>query len=336
MQDTNKLFEDIAESLPQIVWTALPDGTVTYYNQRWREFTGFPQSEGLGSGWKVVLHPEDEERTIKAWHRSVETGEPYEIEHRVITNGGKYKWVLSKGLPVRNEKGEITRWYGSATDISKLKETEDELRITTEKNKLLMKEIVHRTKNTLQLVDSLINLQISHHNNEISEILKNTQSRIRSIAILHQKLNESNSIDQIDTRIYFEELISIILRIFSHNKEQITININVDSIKVPVNFAVNLGLITNELITNALKYAFPDGRKGNVDLSLSRGDTGELRLEIRDNGIGIQNDSGRSNSLGLQIVYSLVDQNKGKILQNSSSGTYYLINFPPENYNGID
>jgi PAS domain S-box-containing protein len=332
MQDSDKIFEDIAESLPQIVWTASPDGTVTYYNQRWREFTGFPQTEGLGSGWKVALHPEDEARTIEAWRHSVETGEPYEIEHRVSTFGGGYKWVLSKGVPVRDENGKIVKWYGSATDIHKLKETEDKLKVAREKNELLMREVVHRTKNALQLVESLISLQVNKYDNETADVLKKTQSRIRSIALLHQKLNESSNIDLISIRPYFEDLVSLISGIYSEDSKSITFNLHVDDVEIHVDMAVSFGLMINELITNSIKYAFPHHEEGNVKLVLKKDDSSpRIILEYHDNGIGIEDISGANYSLGLQIVYSIVEQHGGIISLNNEKGTHYSFSFPVKN-----
>jgi PAS domain S-box-containing protein len=329
MPDNDKIFEDIAEFLPQIVWTASPNGTVTYYNQRWREFTGYLQSDGLGTGWKAAVHPDDEARTVDAWRHSVETGEHYEIEHRVVTFGGTYKWVLSKGIPVKNEQGEIIKWYGSATDINKLKETEEKLKISTEKNKLLMREVVHRTKNALQSVESLVSLQMNQYGDDIADILRNTQSRIKSIALLHQKLNESNSIDYVNIRSYLEELVLIITRIFNDKSKSVAINSQIDPVDIPVNHAVNLGLITNELVTNSIKHAYPDDRIGLIDIALvNNTETEILILEIKDNGIGIKNSSIETNSLGLKIVYSLVEQNKGTITVKNENGTHYLISFP--------
>ena len=123
-------FRELADAMPQLVWTARPDGVVDYYNQRYVEFAGIrPMSQNPGSSgerweWESVVHPDDARATVEAWRRAVVTGEPFEIEHRVRRADGVYRWYLSRGVPVRDATGNITRWYGTATDIHATKEAE--------------------------------------------------------------------------------------------------------------------------------------------------------------------------------------------------------------------
>ncbi|HML24642.1 MAG TPA: PAS domain-containing protein [Aggregatilinea sp.] len=112
-----QLFRELAESLPQLVWRALPDGTVDYYNRRYAEFAGLEKQEDGTWQWRAVLHPDDEQPTAEAWQRAVATGQPYEIEHRALRAGGEYRWQLSRAFPVRDDQGNVVRWYGTATDI---------------------------------------------------------------------------------------------------------------------------------------------------------------------------------------------------------------------------
>lgn len=115
--DHDEPIRRLADAMPQLVWTARPDGTVDYYNERYREFAGITLKPDGRWEWAPVLHEDDVQSTIKAWQHAVETGDIYEIEHRVQMSDGRYRWYLSRGVPVRNEGGEITRWYGTATDI---------------------------------------------------------------------------------------------------------------------------------------------------------------------------------------------------------------------------
>ena len=122
-------FRQLADSMPQLVWTALPDGTVDYYNQRYREYQGIvPATAAEGWQWSPVLHPDDLQRTEAAWQHALATGETYEVEHRVYRADGSLRWVLSRGLPVRDDDGRVIRWYGTATDIHDQKMAEDALR----------------------------------------------------------------------------------------------------------------------------------------------------------------------------------------------------------------
>jgi PAS domain S-box-containing protein len=128
LRESEERFRIMAEALPQIVWTAGPDGTVDFYNERWREFTGTPGEAGVGDGWRMIVHEEHEAATVEAWQRAVRTGEPYDVEHLVRRADGEYRWLLSRGVPLRDKGGNVVRWFGTATDIHEQKLAEAELR----------------------------------------------------------------------------------------------------------------------------------------------------------------------------------------------------------------
>ena len=136
-------FRALANSMPQLVWTADPDGSVDYYNERYREFAGIsPQPDGSWQ-WAAVVHPDDLARTADAWRHAVASGEQYAVEHRVQRADGSYRWYLSRGEPVRDEAGRIAKWYGTATDIHELRITQQALR---ELNDTLERRISERTR----------------------------------------------------------------------------------------------------------------------------------------------------------------------------------------------
>ncbi len=122
-------FHGIADSIDQLIWTTLPDGYHDYFNRRWYEYTGMPEGSTDGEEWNGMFHPEDQERAWAVWRHCLTTGEPYHIEYRLRHRSGAYRWVLGRAQPVRNERGEIVRWYGTCTDIHDLKIAEERLRI---------------------------------------------------------------------------------------------------------------------------------------------------------------------------------------------------------------
>ncbi len=119
-------FRQLANSMPQLVWTATPDGRVDYYNRQREEFSGFLQANGGHWVWAPVLYPDDLEPTQRCWEEALRTGNTYQIAHRVMRIDGSFRWYLSRATPVRNSKGEIVKWYGTATDIDDLKKVEAE------------------------------------------------------------------------------------------------------------------------------------------------------------------------------------------------------------------
>jgi PAS domain S-box-containing protein len=128
LRDGERQFRELADSMPQIVWAANPDGHFDYYNQRWYEFTGRPVGISGDGSWTDVVHPDDQGRCLERWHSATQTGDPYEIEYRLRKRTGTYHWFLRRALPVRDPAGRITRWYGTCTNIDTVKQTEEVLR----------------------------------------------------------------------------------------------------------------------------------------------------------------------------------------------------------------
>jgi len=131
-------FAVLAESLPQLVWSARPDGHHDYFNRRWHEFTGLTPEEGLGEGWAAPLHPDERPKILDLWKVALRTGEPYEGEHRLRRADGVYVWMLSRGIPIRDPSGEITRWFGTTTNIDAQKQAEKALRCLEEQYRLAL------------------------------------------------------------------------------------------------------------------------------------------------------------------------------------------------------
>lgn len=114
----------VIDTIPQQIWSGPPDGSLDFCNEQWRSYMGLTQEELHGDGWQRMLHPEDRERVLKAWSESVAKGTPYEQEERHRRADGKYRWFLSRGVPLRGSKERIVRWYGTNTDIEEQKRTD--------------------------------------------------------------------------------------------------------------------------------------------------------------------------------------------------------------------
>jgi PAS domain S-box-containing protein len=133
LRESERKFRTIADTMPQIVWSTRADGYHDYYNSRWYEFTGLTPERSMGEGWNPTLHPDDRERARQVWQHSLDTGEPYEIEYRFKAEDGRYRWFMGRALPIRNEQGEVERWFGTCTDIHDIKRAQEELRASEER-----------------------------------------------------------------------------------------------------------------------------------------------------------------------------------------------------------
>jgi PAS domain S-box-containing protein len=133
----NDAFQQLAETIPQLVWTTRPDGYHDYYNQRWYEYTGTTPTQSQGEGWQGPFHPDDMPETLRRWHHSLRTGELYETEYRCRRHDGVYRWFLGRAYPVRDDSGHIIKWFGTCTDIDDQKRAADSMRFLVEAGALL-------------------------------------------------------------------------------------------------------------------------------------------------------------------------------------------------------
>jgi two-component sensor histidine kinase/nitrate reductase gamma subunit len=212
--------------------------------------------------------------------------------------------------------------------IKDLTITQQELSLKNNQNVLLLKEIHHRVKNNLEVVSGLLALQSAKMDDPtMQEVMLASQNRVQSMGILHQKLYQSEHLAFIEMKNYFENLCINILDSYNES-DRIQVTIEMPELEFDVDTAVPLGLIVNELLTNSLKYAFPKGEKGNIELSLKNLNEDNFQLKISDNGVGKPaNEKAKGTGFGTQLVDLLTRQIDGSLIQDVSNGTMILINF---------
>ncbi|MFW5799986.1 MAG: histidine kinase dimerization/phosphoacceptor domain -containing protein, partial [Spirochaetota bacterium] len=214
----------------------------------------------------------------------------------------------------------------------KRRETEDTLKNSLQEKKILLQEIHHRVKNNLQIISSLLNLQSRNIKDEhYYTIFKESQNRIKSMALIHDMLYQSDNLAQINFYQYIKKIIRNLYSSYATENRPVEMNIQIDNVHLNVDEAIPCGLIVNELISNSLKYAFPEDKNDNkIEIALYNGSNNNYTLVISDNGIGIPDKYFRNNqsrSLGLQLVKALVKQINGNIELDNTDGTSFKINF---------
>ncbi len=196
-------------------------------------------------------------------------------------------------------------------------EADERLKVLLQEKEVLLKEVHHRVKNNLQVISSLFNIQSGHikDKEQAIRVFEESQNRIRSMAIIHEKLYKTREISKINFSEYLNDLTANIFRSYSSISSGIRVKIKADDILLNIDIAIPLGLIVNELVSNSIKYAFPDKRRGEIMIELRSDKEGSLLLVVGDNGIGLPEglDIGNAESLGLQLVNTLVRQLKGTI-----------------------
>jgi len=212
------------------------------------------------------------------------------------------------------------------------KRAEEEISASLRERETLLKEIHHRVKNNLQIVSGLLSLQAAKATEpETLEILDESQRRIKSMALIHEKLYRSSSLAEIDFGDYIKSLIDELRRMYNVADGVITITVEIENVQLGVDTAIPCALIVNELVSNSLKHAFPDGPAGEVTIALQRAN-GAHTLTVADNGVGFPADLDfrTTDSLGMQLVVTLVNQLDGTITLDRTKGTTFIITFKPE------
>ncbi len=249
-------FRTLADTMPQMVWSTLPDGYHDYYNARWYEFTGAPAGTTDGEGWNGMFHPEDQPRAWEAWRRSLATGDPYQIEYRLRHYDGTYRWVLGRALPIRGQDGRITRWFGTCTDIH-------EQKLALEEREIISQELSHRIKNIFAVIGGLIQFAARAHP-ELAPLARELRERIAALGRAHDfvRPHSQNSRPSVQQDSLHQLLAELLSPYQSRASERVTIT-GCD-IKVDDRAATPLALLFHELATNASKYGALSSEDGRV------------------------------------------------------------------------
>ncbi len=238
-------------------------------------------------------------------------------------------WHINYDRMIRWVDGHLVRLH-VATDITERRKAEEQLRTSLEEKEVLLKEIHHRVKNNLQIVSSLFYLQSEYTEDRRSlDILKESQNRVRSMAMIHEQLYQSKDIARVDFAKYIQNLASNLFSSYGIHQNVIALKINVDNIFFGVDTAIPCGLIINELVSNSLSHAFPSEKKGEIYIEVSSGKEDRITLIVRDNGIGFPQDCNflDMDSLGLRLVNTLSTQLDGEVELDRSQGTTFTITF---------
>lgn len=220
---------------------------------------------------------------------------------------------------------------GVIRDITDRIQVEEKIRNSLHEKEILLQEIHHRVKNNIQIVSSLLNLQsLSIKDDRIKDILDKSQERIRTMALVHEKLYQTDDFSSLDFKDYVMSLTSYLMQIYEGIKDRVEIDLNMKDIRFDMDKAIPCGLIINELVSNSMKYAFPEDKSGKIEISLQKNRKGEVRLAVSDNGIGLPGsfEISKIKTLGLHMVNLLVkDQLRGKLNVVRKRGSEFVITF---------
>jgi len=199
-----------------------------------------------------------------------------------------------------------------------------------QEKEVLLKEVHHRVKNNLQVISSLLSLQSSKFKDPILQLqFDDSQARIRAMALIHEQLYRSTDLARIDLSSYLHDLVRLLLQTYQRQAGQLSVEVEAEHVRLSVDLAISCGLLVNELVSNAIKHAFPDGRPGLIRVELRVVTLGICQLVVRDNGIGFPEnpEASKSTTVGLSLVRSLTRQIDGSVEHYNDSGTVFTIRF---------
>jgi PAS domain S-box-containing protein len=262
--------------------------------------------------WRVRVHPDDISGIEAARDAAIAKHEPFDLEFRGRHSSGEYRWISTKGGAIYDETGTPVRVFGVNIDITARKQAEEQIKASLAEKEVLLKEIHHRVKNNLQVISSLVSLQAdSLADDRAREALGDIGTRIRAIALVHEKFYQTDNLAQLDFADYAASLLNHLWHSHGSLAGKVRLALAMAHVVMPIEPAVTCGLILNELAGNALKHAFPNGRGGEVTVGLDHDPaTDTVCLWVRDDGVGLPEglEWRQAKSLGLRLVRILASQ----------------------------
>jgi PAS domain S-box-containing protein len=309
-------------------------GVIDSFNPAAERLFGYAAREAVGRNVKLLMPAPYREEHDDYIARYLRTGEAKVIGvGREVVGQRKDGTTFPMELAVSEMRlGGRRMFAGIVRDITERKRAEEQLQAALREKETLLREVHHRVKNNLQVIHSLLDMQSERiADPQILAMFKESQNRVKSMALIHQQLYQSKDFTSIDFASYLHNLAGDLLSLYAMNPDALTLEIQADQVLLDIHTAIPCGLIVNELVSNALKHAFPDGRGGEIRVRLRRHGR-QVTLSVCDNGVGFPAgvDFRDTPSLGLQLVHLLTDQLGGTVELRRGNGTSFVIRFAAE------
>ncbi len=327
LQKSEEMYRGLVEHMLDVVFRIDMDGTIRYCSPSILDLLGYAPEELIGKSSLKVIAAEDHPHLIKTLelHRPV-TG----FVLTMITKTGDTRTVEVNADHFLSPDGTPEGYHGILRDITEQKKMQEAIAASLQEKEIMLKEIHHRVKNNMQVISSLLSIQAKQvKDQKTQEIIREGMNRVRSIALVHEKLYLSRNLSSIDFAEYINKMTGYLFQTYNVNPHVIRVTVDVENIFFSIDRAIPISLILNELLSNALKYAFPDGKAGEIRIGIHREGDNYIFM-VADNGVGLPEgiDLVKSETLGLQLVDTLVKQIQGTLEVERTGGTVFRIRFP--------
>ena len=330
LRDRENFLQNILETEPECVKLIAPDKTLLMMNPAGLSMIEADSLEQVRGKQVSALVVKEHRSAFDKLTEEVFQGKSGMLEFGIVGLKGQHLWLETHAVPLRNEEGEINALLGITRDITKRKTAEDRLRKSLREKELLLREIHHRVKNNMVVISSLLRIQSGFLCDPRSvEIFRESQNRIGTMMRIYDKLYRSPDLTTVNFNEYISDLTTSLFDSYNLKPDRVTVELKLADAPIDIEKAIPCGLIINELISNALKYGFPDGRKGKITVSLHPLDENVVELVVCDDGIGMPDsvDIHTTNTFGVQLVSLLVKQLGGECQLKRENGTEFRISF---------
>jgi PAS domain S-box-containing protein len=323
-------LREIIDAVPNLIFIKDKESRMLLANKAVSELGGRPIAELINSNeWTKYVKPEELEQFLQSDMEVIQQHKTVVVEDQ-STNPytGRTTYFLTTKKPFIQADGTVTV-LGVSVDITEQKEVQQQLKASVHEKEVLIKEIHHRVKNNMAIISSLLTMQSYYLQDErLSDALKTSQSRIKSMALIHDQLYKSEILSKIEFGRYLKVLASNLQSSYATADKSIYVNVEAEEVFFDITTAVPCGLLVNELITNAYKHAFEGRTTGRIDVNFTQQDSVST-IQVADNGIGLPADLDLTNSasLGLTLVHELVIQIKANMKIETAHGTTFTITF---------
>lgn len=326
-----ELHRLMGEASPDVVFIVDPQGVFSYFNRKAATVIGKPPDELVGLGEEDIFPPEVARMHLAALTQVAQEDRMITLEDHFTLPNGEF-WQETRLVPMHDPAGGVSAVLGIARDISESKRAEAELKRALEEKELLLREIHHRVKNNMQVISSLLILQTEQVTNPaLRQALTVSQNRVKTMAMIHESLYRTGNLAAINLQDYLERLCGDMYLALASGGVRIAFDIQARDVLMNIDQAVPCGLIINELVTNAIKYAFEPGGRGRIIIQAGLTGPDRLRIRVADDGRGLPPDFDleRHAGLGLNLVQGLAErQLKGSFRLGGGPGVQAVVSIP--------
>ncbi len=341
LKSTEQRFRLFIESIREYaIYMVDGGGTVISWNSGAERIFGHSEEAALGASIRSIFSPDSGKEKANVFERLVQTAQSYgyaEEELSLLRNNGTSFWSTVLVTPVYDVEPGLQGFAVITQDITERKQARNqllhaaqELRASLREKEILLQEVHHRVKNNLQVILSLVSLQLRPIEDPVCrEALQAFHARVQAIALVHAMLYQSKDYANVPFSEYARILVRNIFSTAGTDPGRVSLDLAIDDVTLPVDKAIPCGLILNELITNALKHAFPNGRRGVVRIELGKATGGQLQLSVKDDGVGMSvGPDIRHQTLGMHLMSALAEQLGAEFKVVREHGTAFIFTFP--------